>query len=322
MKPQLLVLDDWEGCIEASACWTQIKQEVDIRFLKKPLAELSAAECAPVEYLLAIRERTALTPGVFERFPNLKLILQTGGHAYHIDLDEVKRRGIRVALGRQAMAPLVSVPELTMALILSTIHRLPEAQRALQRGDWPLLMGSTLAGRRLGILGLGRHGLRVARIAKDAFQMQVVAWDRSGGVKDNDAGIDRLPLLELLAASDIVSIHLRLSPESTNLLNRERLAMMKPGAILINTARGAIVDEPALVEALSSGRLSAAGLDVFATEPLPIDSPLRYLDNVVITPHIGWTVREVFEEFAQIACTQLIDYRSGQLSSIELLHLD
>jgi D-3-phosphoglycerate dehydrogenase / 2-oxoglutarate reductase len=319
MKPQLLVLDDWEGRLEASSCWKQIQQDVDIRFLKKPVAELSPAEGAPVEFLLAIRERTALTPEVFGRFPNLKLILQTGGHAYHIDLDEIKRRGIDLAMGRGAKAPLASVPELTMAFMLSIVHRFPEAQRALQNGGWPLLLGRTLAGRRLGILGLGRHGLRVARLAKDAFQMEVVAWDRSGTVKDNGVGIDRLPLPELLSISDIVSIHLRLSPESTGLLNRERLNMMKPGAILINTARGAIVDEPALVDALRSGRLSGAGLDVFAKEPLPVDSPLRSLDNVVITPHIGWTVEEVFEEFAQIACTQLMEYRSGNLASTELL---
>jgi phosphoglycerate dehydrogenase-like enzyme len=114
----------------------------------------------------------------------------------------------------------------------------------------------------------------------------VVAWDRSGAVKEGDNGIARLPLPELLATSDVVSIHLRLSPESTGLLDRERLGMLKPGAVLINTARGAIVDEPALVEVLRSGHLSAAGLDVFATEPLPIDSPLRALDNVVVTPHV------------------------------------
>lgn len=111
MKPQLLVLDDWEGRIEAASCWEQVRQDVDIRFLKKPVAELSSAEGAPVEYLLAIRERTALTSEVLDRFPNLKLILQTGGHAYHINLGEIKRRGILVALGRRSKAPLLSVPD-------------------------------------------------------------------------------------------------------------------------------------------------------------------------------------------------------------------
>jgi D-3-phosphoglycerate dehydrogenase / 2-oxoglutarate reductase len=322
MQPQLLVLDDWEGRIEAASCWEQVKQEVEIRFLKTPVADLSVADGAPVEYLLAIRERTALTADVVERFPNLRLVLQTGGHAYHIDRAAMKRRGILVAVGRRATTPLVSVPELTVALMLSIMHRLPEAQQALPRGEWPLLLGRTLAGRRLGILGLGRHGARVARIAADAFQMHVVAWARADRGTDAATGIARVPLPELLATSDIVSIHLRLSPESTRLLNRDRLHLMKPGAILINTARGAIIDEPALVEALASGRLSAAGLDVFATEPLPSDSPLRSLGNVVLTPHIGWTVQEVFEEFAQIAGTQLMDYRAGHLSSTELLRLD
>ena len=124
---------------------------------------------------------------------------------------------------------------------------------------------------------------------------------------------------ELLETSDIVSIHLRLSKESTNLMNKERLGKMKKDAILINTSRGAIVDENALVEVLTAGRLAGAGLDVFAEEPLAIDSPLRKLDNVILTPHIGWTVEEVFEEFAQIACTQLTEYLNGTLSKSELL---
>ena len=152
MKPQLLVLDDWEGRIEASSCWKQITNKIDIRFLKKNFIELDKDECLQVEYLMAIRERTKLNAEVFDRLPKLKLILQTGGHAYHINQYEVKKHNIIVALGRQAKAPLISVPELTIALMLNTIHRLSEAQSAIQNGKWPLLMGRTLAGRRLGIL--------------------------------------------------------------------------------------------------------------------------------------------------------------------------
>ena len=125
---------------------------------------------------------------------------------------------------------------------------------------------------------------------------------------------------QLLATSDVVSIHLRLSEESTALLNKERLTKMKQGAILINTSRGAIVDEDALIEALEKGKLAGVGLDVFKTEPLPSESPLRKLNNVILTPHIGWTVEEVFEEFAQIACTQLIQYLTGTLQKSELLY--
>jgi phosphoglycerate dehydrogenase-like enzyme len=149
--------------------------------------------------------------------------------------------------------------------------------------------------------------------------MKVVAWNRSGSNYNTNNDIKRLPLDELLETSDVVSIHLRLSNESTGLINKERLAKMKAGAILINTSRGAIIDEDALTEALTKGTLAGAGLDVFTQEPLTADSPLRKLDNVILTPHIGWTVEEVFEEFAQIACMQLMEYVNGTLAQSELL---
>jgi D-3-phosphoglycerate dehydrogenase len=171
----------------------------------------------------------------------------------------------------------------------------------------------------LGLLGMGRHGSRVADIAKNAFSMEVVAWARSGTYDTSKNNIPRLPLDELLGTSDVVSIHLRLSPESTDLLNSERLQSMKRGAILINTSRGAIVNEQALIDALKNGPLESAGLDVYTHEPLAADSPLRSLSNVLLTPHIGWTVEEVFEEFAQIASTQLLQYLQGTLPDSELL---
>jgi phosphoglycerate dehydrogenase-like enzyme len=189
----------------------------------------------------------------------------------------------------------------------------------MQNGGWQLLTGRTLSKRRLGILGMGRHGFRVAQIARDAFNMDVVAWNRKEDTYVTDNGFKRLSLDELLETSDVVSIHLRFSEESAGLINKEQLAKMKPGAILINTSRGAIVDENALIEALRKGTLGGAGLDVFVQEPLEKDSPLRKLNNVILTPHIGWTVEEVFEEFANIACTQLMDYLNGTLASSELL---
>jgi phosphoglycerate dehydrogenase-like enzyme len=156
--------------------------------------------------------------------------------------------------------------------------------------------------------------------------MEVVAWARqavgTGGMADGPGDIPRLLLDELLRTSDVVSIHLRLSKESTGLLNAERLRIMKPGSVLINTSRGAIVDEAALIDALTNGPLAAAGLDVFTHEPLPPGSPLRSMGNVVLTPHIGWTVEEVFEEFAQIAFTQLSQYLQGELPSSEVMAQD
>jgi len=288
-KPLLIVLDDWEGRIKKNSCWDQLKHLVDIQFLKEPINKIPDSVLDKAIFLMAIRERTVLTKEVFDQLPNLKLILQTGGHAYHIDQEAAKSRGISIALGRHVKAPLNSVPELTMAMILGVMHLLPQAQQAMSSGQWPLLTGRTLNGRRLGILGMGRHGTRVAQIAKSAFNMNVVAWARPGNNAQTTDNFPRLSLDELLSTSDIVTI------------------------------RGAIIDEHALINSLKSGHLAGAGLDVFAKEPLPADSPLRSMNNVIITPHIGWTVEEVFDEFAQIACTQLQQYIEGALSDQELL---
>ena len=319
MKPVLLVLDDWEGRIAASTCWREIEEVVDIHFLQGPVANAADSLLSEVEFLMTLRERTALNQEVFARMPKLKLVLQTGGHAYHIDQAAAQKQGIAIALGRRVKAPLITVPELTIAMMLGVMHKIPQAQQAMHAGEWPLLAGRTLNGRRLGILGIGRHGGRVADIAKNAFNMDVVAWARAEVYNPSSNNIPRLPLDELLKTCDVVSIHLRLSPESTDLLNAEKIKLMKPGAVLINTSRGAIVNEQALTEALQKGMLAGAGLDVYTHEPLARDSPLRKLNNVMLTPHIGWTVEEVFEEFAQIACTQLQQYLRGALPDSELL---
>jgi phosphoglycerate dehydrogenase-like enzyme len=319
MKPLLIILDDWEGCIQASACWSQVKELVEIKFIKEPIENTNDTEIEQAQFLMALRERTTLNEQVFRRMPNLKLILQTGGHAYHIDTPAAQKQNIVIALGRRVKAPLISVPELTFAFILSLMHKVYQGNNAMHNGQWQLFTGKTLSKRRLGILGLGRHGSRIAHIASTAFNMEVVVWDRTGNTHNKSDSYKRLQLDELLQASDVVSIHLRLSKESTGLINKERLEKMKAGAILINTSRGAIVDENALVGALTKGTLAGAGLDVFTHEPLAKDSQLRKLDNVILTPHIGWTVEEVFEEFAQIACTQLIEYLNGSLAKSELV---
>ena len=320
MGPRLLVLDDHEGRIAGAPAMARLRELAEVSVLDRPLGDGDRATLADVRVLLAIRERTRLDSALLERLPNLELVLQTGGHAYHVDQEAATGRGIVVALSRRARMASASVPELTFGLMLAVLRRIHPLATQLAAGDWPPAMGGTLAGRTLGILGLGRHGRPVARIAA-AFGMLVLAWDREPGRAhaDDEPVRQRLPLEDLLARSDVVSVHLKLSPESTGLLNAERLARLRPGAILVNTARGAIVDEPALVEALRSGRLAGAGLDVFATEPLPADHPLRSAPNVVLTPHIGWKVDEVFTEWAEIAAEQLAAWLDGRLPAAEVL---
>ena len=253
MKPLLIILDDWEGRIQASTCWNDARELVEIKFLKEPIEKVADAEIKQARFLMALRERTTLDEHLFKRMPALKLVLQTGGHAYHIDESAAQKQSIVVALGRRVEAPLISVPELTLAFALSLVHNVHRGNAAMYNGQWPLLTGRTLSKKTLGILGLGRHGSRVAHIASTAFNMDVVAWDRTGNYNNTNDGFKRLPLDELLGTSDIVSIHLRLSKESTDLMNKERLDKMKPGSILINTSRGAIVDENRSIDERSFG---------------------------------------------------------------------
>ena len=318
-RPRLLVLDDYEGRLACSPGMARLRQMADVMVLREPLGAGTGAGYDDVTMLLAVRERTRLDAATLDRFPSLELVLQTGGHAYHLDAECAARRGVFVALGRRGTAARAAVPELTFALAIAALRKIPQAQRAMAAGDWPTLVGRCLSGRRLGLLGTGRHGTNVARIGA-AFGMDVVAWARPGGrARWSFGDVPRLGLDELLATSDVVSIHLRLSDQSRGLLDRERLRSFKPGAVLVNTSRGAIVDEPALIEALGDGVLGAAGLDVFVDEPLPPGSLLRGLPNVVLTPHIGWTVEEVFDEFAAIAADQLADYLAGVLDPADLL---
>jgi phosphoglycerate dehydrogenase-like enzyme len=320
MRPRLLVLDDYEGRIAGAPAMARLRELAEVTVLDRPLGHGDLDGLAGTRVLLAIRERTTLDGALLERLPDLELVLQTGGHAYHVDQEAATGRGVVVALSRRARMASASVPELSVGLMLAVLRRIHPLAGELAAGGWPAAMGGTLAGRTLGILGLGRHGRPVARIAA-AFGMLVLAWDRDPGraYPDDEWVSQRLPLDDLLERSDVVSVHLKLSPESTGLLDRDRLARMRPGAILVNTARGAIVDEAALVEALASGRLAGAGLDVFATEPLPAGHPLRAAPNVVLTPHIGWKVEEVFAEWAEIAAEQLAAWLDGCLPAAEVL---
>jgi phosphoglycerate dehydrogenase-like enzyme len=317
---KMIVLDDYEGELANAPAMTRLRQLADIQVLDRPLPPDEHSFLKEVQILLALRERTKLDGRFFEACPNLELVLQTGGHAYHIDQAAASERGIVIALGRRVSRPTVVIPELVFALMLGLIRQIYPLTTEMHHGGWPARIGGSLAGRTLGILGYGRLGHPVARLA-EAFGMKVVAWDRTGSSPVSDEfGVARLPLDELLAISDVVSIHLRLSDESRGLLDQEKLAKMKPGAILINTSRGPIVDEPALIEALREKRLAGAGLDVFSAEPLPAESELRTLPNVLLTPHVGWKVREVLHEFVEIAADQLEAWLTTGLPKNEVLN--
>ena len=320
MKPiKMIVLDDYEGELAKAPAMRRLRQLAEVQILDHPITAADYQILKEAHILLALRERTTLDKRFFEACPHLELVLQTGGHAYHVDQNSATKRGIVIALGRRVTKPTVVIPELVFTLMLGLIRQIYPLSTEMHNGGWPQLIGGSLSGRTLGILGYGRLGHPVARLG-EAFGMKVIAWDRTGSSSGSDASVQFLPLDDLLAISDVVTIHLRLSDESRGLLNRERLWKMKPGAFLINTARGAIIDEAALIEALRENRLGGAGLDVFCEEPLPETSELRRLPNVLLTPHVGWKVQDVLHEFVEIAANQLDVWLNARLPQSEVLN--
>jgi D-3-phosphoglycerate dehydrogenase / 2-oxoglutarate reductase len=310
---RVAVLDDYHRVFDADPAIQRLRRRVpvDVYADKQPLERLRAY---PI--LIALRERTRFDAAFFAALPELKLIAQTGNHAYHVDMAAATKAGVLIGMSssdKEAMGVIArSTIELTFGLMIGVLRRIPGADQAMRGGAWPSFAGRTLAGKKLGILGLGRIGQEVARLAQ-AFRMQVLAWGPTL-TAERAARLDVtfMPLEELVKASDVVSVHLRLSEESRNLLDEQRLRLIGPQGVLINTARGAIVDEQALARVLAEGALGAAGLDVFAHEPLAADSPLRRLENVVLTPHLGWPTDLTYRTMAQAAVGIVESYLDGQ----------
>jgi len=235
----------------------------------------------------------------FEAMPQLELIAQTGHHVYHLDMPAATKAGVLVGLGLGAAGQGFSTAELTIGLMLAIMRRIPQTDRAIRAGEWPLVLGRALRGKKLGILGLGRVGREVARIAQ-AFGMEVVAWGPTLTPERAQAsGARYMDLEELLSAADVVSVHLTLSDTSRGLIDEARLRRIGPGSWLINTSRGQIVDEAALARVLADGALGGAALDVFGEEPLPAESPFCKLDNVVLTAHLGWPADDTYRLMAE-----------------------
>lgn len=306
---KLTILDDYEGVLVGPPATARLRNIVKVVAFDQRLDDDELVDVLnDCHIAVAIRERTHFSASLLKVLPTLELLIQTGSHAYHIDLEAATRQGLLIALDGQARASTHAVSELTFGLAIALLRSLPELTRSMTDGLWPRSLGCCLYGRTLGVLGLGRQGLPVARLGQ-AFGMRVVAWGptltRERAVANH---IEYLELDELLSCTDVITIHLRLSDKSHGLLDRERIALMRSDAILINTARGAIVDEAALAEALAAGHLAGAGLDVYSCEPLSQDSPLRRLPNVVLTSHIGWTVDAVFKQYSQIVWNTVDSY--------------
>ncbi len=252
--------------------------------------------------------------GILEAAPELRVISSCSVGVDHIDMGEATRLGIPVGFTPGVLVETTA--DLAFALLLAAARRVGEADRFVRGGAWTperrwepdMLLGRDVHGATLGVVGLGAIGRAVARRAS-GFGMRVLGWTRSGRAVD---GVEPAPLERLLAESDFVSVHVASTPETRPLLDREAIARMRPGAILVNTSRGDVVDEGALIDALQTGRLAAAGLDVFASEPLPADSPLVGLDNVVLAPHIGSASIATRQRMASLAVENLLAGLDGR----------
>ena len=309
---RVAVLDDYEGVADQAAVYKILQQRAQVKILKERLetdAELGRA-LQGVHAVLLVRERTRFGEKQFSLAPQLKLIAQTGHTTGHIDLATANQRGIAVAVTPTDTGN--STVELTTALIFAVLRRIPEVDRRMRAERWPAVAGRLFEGKTLGIVGLGRIGTQVARIAQ-LFKARVLATGRTLTTeRARAAGAEAATLEKLLRESDIVTIHVPLNQQTRGMIGEKEFALMKPGAILINTARGPIVSEAAMLDALRSGKLSGAGLDVYDEEPLPLEHPLRRFDNVVLLPHRGYATVEILTERYQHAMENILSFLDGK----------
>src|SRR5438270_7012373 len=287
------ILDDYMDLALGAADWSKISG-VDLKVFNQPFAtsEAAAAALKDFEIICAMRERTPFPRTVFAALPNLKLMITSGMRNAAIDMEAAKDHGVVLCgtqWGRDPTAPL------TMGLILELTRNIGRENARMHAGE-PLqkLVGIEIEGRTLGVVGLGKLGAKVSGLAK-AFGMNVIAWSPNlTPERCKEVGVSYASKDELFATADIITIHVVLSQRSRGLVGRDDLARMKPTSYLVNTARGPIVDETALLQTLQQNKIAGAAVDVFSVEPLPVDHPFRKLDNMVVTPHLGYVTEETF----------------------------
>ena len=288
------ILDDYMNLTSRMADWSKVSDRVDLRVFIEPFAstEAAAATLQDFEIICAMRERTPFPRALFAALPNLKLLITSGMRNAAIDMEAAKDHQVVLCgtqFGRDPTAPL------TMGLILELTRNIGRENARMHAGErLQKFIGMEIEGKTLGVVGLGKLGAKVSGLAK-AFGMNVIAWSPNlTPERCKEVGVNYASKEELFANADIVTIHVVLSQRSRGLVGADDLARMKPTSYLINTARGPIVDEAALLETLKARKIAGAGIDVFSVEPLPVDHPFRKLDNIVLTPHLGYTTEEGF----------------------------
>lgn len=311
---KVAILDDYQNVALELADWSGVRHHADITVFTDHLADPSAVveRLRPFDVVCVMRERTPLPSDILKQLPNLRLIASTGPRNASIDTQTATDLGIAVTATGYDATPTI---EFAWSLILASMRGIEREAASLRAGGWQTGLGSNLRGKNLGIVGLGNIGKEVARIGL-AFGMKVIAWSQNlTEEKASAAGATFVDKQTLFRAADIVTVHLVLSGRTRGLVGKPELALMKPTARLVNTSRGPIVDEAALIEALQARRIAGAAVDVFDDEPLAPDHPFRKLENVLATPHIGYVTEDLYRTFYGDAAANITKWLEANATS-------
>ncbi|MGF1593906.1 MAG: D-2-hydroxyacid dehydrogenase family protein [Kiloniellaceae bacterium] len=312
---KVALLDDYQGVALGCADWPGILPQAEVTAFRDTLTDPDAlaARLQDFEIIGIMRERTPFPKSLLERLPRLKLLVTTGLRNDSVDIAAAKALGITVC-GTPSSAHAAA--ELTWALVMAAARRIDLESRSFRDGGWQIGLGRDLKGATLGVIGLGRLGSLVAGYGR-AFGMRVIAWSQNlTAERAAEQGAELVDKDRLFREADFVTLHLKLSERSRGLVTAREFALMKPDAWIVNTSRGPIVDNAALLDALQAKRIGGAALDVFDVEPLPADDPLRRLDNVVATPHVGYVSRENYAVFYRETAENIAAFLAGKPRSV------
>ena len=312
MALRCAILDDYQNVALKIADWSPLKGKADITVFNEHLGDAPNVIKALKDFdiICAMRERTPFRRETVEALPKLKLLLTSGLRNASFDMEALKERGVVVCGTGGFGNPTAG---LAIGLMLELTRKIGFENARMKAGEkWQITLGQDVEGRTMGIVGLGKLGSRVALIAK-ALGMKVNAWSQNlTKEKCDEAGVGYLSKEELMATSDVISIHVILSKRTRGLITRDDLARMKPSSYLVNTARGPIVDEDALLDMLRAKKIAGAGLDTYSVEPLPVDHPLRKLDNVILTPHLGYVTEEGYRKYYADMVADIVGWMDGK----------
>ncbi|MGN6735639.1 MAG: D-2-hydroxyacid dehydrogenase family protein [Candidatus Binatia bacterium] len=312
-KFKVAILDDFEALADTVPAYQKLRQRAEVAILRKRLAisEHIVAALRDFDALVLMRERTSFSDKEYAQLPKLKLISQTGRTSKHLDLANATQRGIAVS-GTPPENGIVTT-ELTVGLILALLRKIPQVNLRMREEAWPAIVGNSLQGKTVGVAGFGRIGREVARIIKAFPNTRVLGYSRSlTGARAAEVGAESVAFENLLRESDIITVHINFNEQTRGAIGAKEFAMMKRGALLVNTARGAIISESAMIPALESGQLGGVGLDVYDIEPLAMDHPLRRFDNAILMSHRGYATVEVMSERYQQAMENILNYLDGK----------